>query len=188
MVYLELFLAFLQIGLFGFGGGYAALPLIQNQVVVTHHWLTLREFADVVTLSQMTPGPIAVNASTFVGTRIAGPLGAMIATAGCILPSCLIMFIFALVYKRYQKQTLLKGVMETLRPVVVGLIGSAAVSLILLSFFGTDTFHKITSPDWIAVLLFAASFFALRKWKISPMLLMGCGGVAGLVFYGVLQL
>ena len=78
--------------------------------------------------------------------------------------------------------------METLRPVVVGLIGSAAVSLILLSFFGTDTFHKITSPDWIAVLLFAASFFALRKWKISPMLLMGCGGVAGLVFYGVLQL
>lgn len=90
MIYLELFLSFLQIGLFSFGGGYAAMPLIQGQVVNGHHWLSMTEFTDLITISQMTPGPIAVNSATFVGIRIAGIPGALVATLGCILPSCLI--------------------------------------------------------------------------------------------------
>ena len=90
MIYLKLFLSFLQIGLFSFGGGYAAMPLIQDQVVSQHGWLTMTEFTDLITISQMTPGPIAVNAATFVGSKIAGVPGSVSATCGCILPSCII--------------------------------------------------------------------------------------------------
>ena len=87
MIYLQLFLSFLQIGMFSFGGGYAAMPLIQGQVVTTHGWLTMSEFTDLITISQITPGPIAVNSATFVGLKIAGIPGAVVATVGCILPS-----------------------------------------------------------------------------------------------------
>ena len=87
MIYLQLFWSFFQIGLFSFGGGYAALPLIQTQVVDLHHWLSMSEFMDLITISQMTPGPIAINSATFVGIQIAGPWGAVVSTLGCILPS-----------------------------------------------------------------------------------------------------
>ena len=98
MIYLQLFLSFLQIGLFSFGGGYAAMPLIQGQVVTLHGWLTMSEFTDLITISQMTPGPIAVNSATFVGLKIAGIPGAVVATAGCILPSCIMVTILARLY------------------------------------------------------------------------------------------
>ncbi len=98
MIYLQLFLSFLQIGMFSFGGGYAAMPLIQGQVVTLHGWLTMSEFTDLITISQMTPGPIAVNSATFVGMKIAGIPGAVVATAGCILPSCIIVTILARLY------------------------------------------------------------------------------------------
>ena len=97
MIYLQLFLSFLQIGMFSFGGGYAAMPLIQGQVVTTHGWLTMSEFTDLITISQITPGPIAVNSATFVGLKIAGIPGAVVATVGCILPSCIIVTILAIV-------------------------------------------------------------------------------------------
>ena len=95
MIYLQLFLSFLQIGLFSFGGGYAAMPLIQGQIVDAHGWLTMSEFTDLITISQMTPGPIAVNSATFVGINIAGIPGAIVATIGCILPSCIIVTLLA---------------------------------------------------------------------------------------------
>ena len=95
MTYLQLFLSFLQVGLFSFGGGYAAMPLIQNEEVVRHGWLGLSEFTDLITISQMTPGPIAINSATFVGIKIAGVPGAIVATIGCILPSCIIVTIIA---------------------------------------------------------------------------------------------
>ena len=90
MIYLQLFLSFLQIGLFSFGGGYAAMPLIQEQVTEIHPWLSMSEFTDLITISQMTPGPIAVNGATFIGIKMAGIPGALVATFGCILPSCVI--------------------------------------------------------------------------------------------------
>ena len=93
MVYLMLFLSFLQVGMFSIGGGYAAIPLIQSQVVDVHGWLTMEEFMNLVTIAEMTPGPIAINSATFVGIRIAGLLGAVIATFGCILPSCILVSI-----------------------------------------------------------------------------------------------
>ena len=103
MIYLRLFMSFLQIGLFSFGGGYAALPLIQEQIVELHGWLSQSEFTDLITISQMTPGPIAVNAATFVGIRVAGIPGAVTATLGCIFPSCVIVSILAFLYLKYKK-------------------------------------------------------------------------------------
>ena len=90
MIYLQLFLSFLQVGAFSFGGGYAAMPLIKQQVITAHHWLSVSEFTDLISISQMTPGPIAVNSATFVGIKIAGIPGAICATIGCVLPSCII--------------------------------------------------------------------------------------------------
>lgn len=116
MIYLELFLSFLQIGLFSFGGGYAAMPLIQGQVVNGHHWLSMTEFTDLITISQMTPGPIAVNSATFVGIRIAGIPGALVATLGCILPSCLIVTLIASFYLKYRNLSVFQSVLATLRP------------------------------------------------------------------------
>ena len=108
MIYLELFLSFLQIGALSFGGGYAAMPLIQNQVVSIHGWLTMKEFTDLVTISQMTPGPIAINSATFVGIKIAGIGGAAVATLGCILPSCIIVTLIARLYLKYRTMALLQ--------------------------------------------------------------------------------
>ncbi|MDE6589925.1 MAG: chromate transporter, partial [Oscillospiraceae bacterium] len=98
MTYLELLWSFFQIGLFSIGGGYAAMPLIQHQVVDVHPWLTMTQFADVMTIAEMTPGPIAINSATFVGIQIAGLPGALVATAGCVLPSCVIVMTLAYVY------------------------------------------------------------------------------------------
>ena len=114
MIYLHLFLSFLQIGLFSFGGGYAAMPLIQDQVVTLNHWLSMKEFTDLVTISQMTPGPIAINSATFVGIKIAGIPGAVAATFGCILPSCIIVTIIARLYLKYRNMAALQSVLSTL--------------------------------------------------------------------------
>ena len=108
MICLQLFLAFLQIGAFSFGGGYAAMPLIEEQVISTYHWMTMADFSDLVTIAEMTPGPIAVNAATFVGNQAAGIPGALIATLGVILPSCIFVTVLAWVYKKYRKLSMVQ--------------------------------------------------------------------------------
>ena len=110
MIYLQLFLSFLQVGMFSFGGGYAALPLIQGQVVKAHSWLSMSEFTDLITISQMTPGPIAVNSATFVGEKIAGIPGALCATAGYILPSCIIVTVLQSLSKMAEYGVISEGV------------------------------------------------------------------------------
>lgn len=127
MIYLQLFLAFLRIGAFSFGGGYAAMPLIQEEVVNHYHWISMADFTDLVTISQMTPGPIAINAATFIGLQMAGPLGAVAATLGNVLPSCVVVTIIAIIYTKYRKLSLLQGVLKTLRPAVVALIFTAGL-------------------------------------------------------------
>ena len=112
MLYLQLFWSFFQIGLFSIGGGYAAMPLIQNQVVDLHHWLTLSEFTDLITISQMTPGPIAINSATFVGIRIGGVGGALVSTLGCILPSLIIVMTLAYFYTKYKNIAVIQGVLS----------------------------------------------------------------------------
>ena len=158
MIHLELFWSFFQIGLFSIGGGYAAMPLIQHQVVELHPWLTLEQFSDIITISQMTPGPIAINSATFVGLQLGGLPGALVATAGCVLPSCIIVLTLAYVYYRYRGLSMVQGVLAGLRPAVVAMIASAGVTLVNLSFFGADALPAgLADVDLIAVLLFAAA-------------------------------
>lgn len=180
MVYLKLFWSFFQIGLFSFGGGFAAMPLIQNQVVNIHGWLTLTEFTDLITISEMTPGPIAINSATFVGTQIAGLGGALVSTFGCILPSCIIVSLLAWLYGKYREMVVIKGVLAGLRPTVVALIFSAGLSILVLSFWGQGGFSwDIASIDFIAVILFALGLFLLRKFKPNPIFVMLGSGVIG---------
>ena len=150
MIYWQLLWSFFQIGLFSIGGGYAAMPLIQHQVVEVHPWLTLTEFTDIVTLSQMTPGPIAINSATFVGMRIAGISGALVATAGCVLPSCVIALLLAWVYYRYRSLSVIQGVLGGVRPAVVAMIASAGLSILLLALFGSEVINLslLTCGRW----------------------------------------
>ena len=115
----------MKIGLFSIGGGYAAMPLIQEQAVETHGWLTMTQFADVMTIAEMTPGPIAINAATFVGIQVGGLLGAVIATLGCVLPSCIIVMTLAYVYYRFRGFSMVQGILAGLRPAVIAMIASA---------------------------------------------------------------
>lgn len=172
MTYWQLFWSFLQVGLFSIGGGYAAMPLIQSQVVTGRGWLTLGEFTDLITIAEMTPGPIAVNSATFVGMRIAGIPGALTATFGCILPSCLIVSVLSFLYRKYKTVSAMQGVLESLRPVVVALIAAAGLSILkLVAFSGGEV-------QWLGLGLFALAFFALRKLKWDPILVMVLCGAA----------
>ena len=177
MIYLQLFLSFLQIGMFSFGGGYAAMPLIQGQVVTLHGWLTISEFTDLITISQMTPGPIAVNSATFVGMKIAGIPGAVVATAGCILPSCIIVTILARLYLKYRNLDLLQGVLKSLRPAVVAMIASAGILILKNAFWGSEESIALTGTEWSMVLIFAICVVLLRKTKLNPIWIMVLAGV-----------
>ena len=177
MIYLQLFLSFLQIGMFSFGGGYAAMPLIQGQVVTTHGWLTMSEFTDLITISQITPGPIAVNSATFVGLKIAGIPGAVVATAGCILPSCIIVTILARLYLKYRNLDLLQGVLKSLRPAVVAMIASAGILILKNAFWGSGGTISLTGTEWSMVVIFGICVLLLRKTKLNPVWVMVLAGV-----------
>lgn len=186
MIYLELFWSFFQIGLFSIGGGYAAMPLIQEQVVETHQWLSMTQFADTMTISEMTPGPIAINSATFVGIQVAGIPGALIATVGCVFPSMIIVMLLAFVYYRFKGLTVVQGILAGLRPAIIAMIASAGISLIFLSFWGQQNFPTVLkTPDFISVGLFAVGVFVLRKWKISPIYIMAGCGLVGAVLYSI---
>lgn len=180
MIYLQLFWSFLQIGLFSIGGGYAAMPLIQAQVVQNHAWLNMSEFTDLITIAEMTPGPIAVNSATFVGIRIAGIPGALIATFGCILPSLFIVSLLAFIYYRYKKLSVLQSVLASLRPAVVALIASAGISILLQVALGGQEL-TMANLNFIGLALFAAAFVLLRKFKWNPILVMCLCGAGNLL-------
>ncbi|MBQ1860529.1 MAG: chromate transporter, partial [Clostridia bacterium] len=166
----QLFLSFLQIGLFSIGGGYAAIPLIQNQAVEMHHWLSADQFLDLATIAEMTPGPIAVNAATFVGLQVAGLPGALLATFGCILPSLVIVSLLSYVYSRYRQLPTLQSVLSTLRPAVVALIASAGLRMFLQVVFGRTVLSLPDQVNLIGLMLFAAAFLALRRFHFNPIL------------------
>lgn len=193
MIYLQLFLSFLQIGAFSFGGGYAAMPLIQNQVVQLHPWLSQSEFTDLITISQMTPGPIAVNSATFVGTRIAGVPGALAATIGCVLPSCILVTILAKIYLKYRNLSLLQDILKSLRPAVIAMIAAAGVSILVTAFWGNDisSLHLdtiLSSTNIRAVGIFLLSLILLAKFKMDPIHVMLLSGGAEVVMQLIMKL
>jgi len=180
VTYFQLFLSFLQVGMFSIGGGYAAMPVIQSAVVTNHGWLTMNEFIDLITIAEMTPGPIAVNSATFVGIRIAGIPGALIATFGCILPSCFIVSFLAYIYYRYKSVSTMQSVLLSLRPAVVALIAAAGLSILKMVAFGGKLI-SISNTNWIGISIFVIAFFILRKLKWNPVLVMSLCGISGLV-------
>ena len=184
MILLQLFWSFLQISLFSFGGGYAAMPLIQAQIVTQHGWLGMAEFTDLVTISQMTPGPIAINAATFVGLRVAGLSGALIATLGCILPSLVIVSIMSWAYTKYSASGGMQAVLKCLRPTVVALIAGAALTILKLVVFG-DSGFSLEAIHWGGLILFAAAFIVLRLKKPNPILIMVICGAIGAGMYAL---
>ena len=177
-----LFISFIQVGLFSVGGGYAAIPLIQEQVVENHNLLTMAEFTDLITIAEMTPGPISINSATFVGQRVYGVVGALVCTLGCILPSFIICLTLAYFYYKYRNFSGVQTVLEALRPAVVALIASAGVSILVLALFNTD-FNNIVLGDfrWLEFGLFIGGFIILRKYKLSAIKIILGTGVVGTI-------
>lgn len=173
MIYLQLFLSYLKIGFFGFGGGYAMISLIYNEVVVQNGWLTAEELADVAAISQMTPGPIAINCATYVGYTVTGnALGSLLATIAVCLPSLTLMLLATKFYFKLRDNRQFKGAMSGMQPMMIGLILSSALML-----FGDSTFI-----DWKSWIIFAACFVASVR-KVNPILLIVISAVAGIVLY-----
>ena len=162
------------------------MPLIQNQAIDIHSWLTMTQFADIMTIAEMTPGPIAINSATFVGIQVAGLPGAVIATVGCVFPSCVIVMTLAYIYYRFRGLNIVQGVLAGLRPAVIAMIASAGISLLILAVYGQRALPAdLTSFDVIAVVIFAAGFIVLRKWKPNPLWVMAASGAAGIILYAL---
>ena len=181
MILLELFWNFFQIGLFTVGGGYASLPLIQSRIVDVNGWMTLNEFTDLIAISQMTPGPIGINAATFVGTRVAGIPGALAATIGNVTPAVIMISILAYIYNKYGQLRFIKGVLGALRPVVVALIASAAVTILLLAVTDANQVFNWTSAILLAVV--ALGVFIMQKYKWNSLVMMLVTGAAAALLY-----
>lgn len=193
---LQLAWTFFLVGAFTFGGGYAMLSLIQTQVVVAHQWLSESVFTDIVAISQMTPGPIGINAATYTGYSVLyeatgqqwmGICGSAVATLALMLPSFIIVLLIVKFYTRFRKSTLFEGTMGWLRPTVVGLIGAAAVILVVRTGWNgcVPEFSLIRENiiDWKSWLLLGAAFAASYWKKVNPILIILCGAVLGLVLY-----
>lgn len=182
MLYLQLFYTFFKIGLFGFGGGYAMLSMIQGEVVTRYGWLTSQEFTDIVAISQMTPGPIGINSATYVGFTATGSVwGSIIATLAVVLPSFILMLAISKFFLKYQKHPVVEAVFSGLRPAVAGLLASAALVLMNAENFSSpkeDMYSFI-----ISCLIFLVAFVGTRKYKINPILMIVACGIAGLILY-----
>lgn len=184
MIYIRLFFAFFQIGLFSFGGGYAAVPLIQHQIFETNHWLEMSQFADLITIAEMTPGPIAINSATFVGQQIAGIPGAIVCTLGCVFPSFVIVLLLSFLYMKYRNLKTMQGILTGLRPAIVAMIASAALSLFVLALFNSSlSDFKLENFRVIEGVLFCISLFLIRKYKVGPIKIIFGSGIIGTIIY-----
>ena len=168
MIYLELFWSFFQVGLFSIGGGYGGYAFDSKPSRGHSPLLTMTGFADIITTAEITPGPIAVNAATFVGIQVAGLPGALIATIGCIFPSCVIVMALAYMSYRFRGLSVMQGILAGLHPAVIAMIASAGISLVCMALYGQRTFPAdLGNMDLIAVAIFLVGFVILRKWKPS---------------------
>ena len=174
MIYWQLILVYLKIGMFGFGGGYAMLSLIQYEVVDHHHWLTLQQFTDVVAISQMTPGPIGINSATYVGYAVTQSVwGAVVATFAVCLPSFILVLLISYFFVKCKDNKYIKAAMSGLLPMSVSLIAAAALLLM----------NKENFIDYKSILIFAAAFGVTWKWHLHPILLIILAGIAGFLLY-----
>lgn len=194
MIILRLFIIFFKIGLFTFGGGYAMIPMIQEKIS-RYGWMTAAEFADILAIAEMTPGPIAVNAATFVGYKAGGLVGGLFATIGVILPSLILGIIVAKFFFRFAGHPVLEGVFYGIRPVVVALVVMALISVSQTSIFkcsidGSWVAEMLKSPltyiDIPSVFIMLSSLFAMLKLKIHPIIALLSSAAAGIVIFYII--
>ena len=188
MIYLYLFITFFEIGLFGFGGGYGMLSLIQNETVEHWHWLTTAQFTDIVAVSQMTPGPIGINSATYCGYLACSNagygvgmsvLGSTVATFALVLPSLVLMILISRLFMRYMKTAAVQSIFTGLRPAVVGLLAAATLLLCTKENFSTPSENPW--QFWISVFLFVVTFIGTKVFKINPIKMILMAGFAGLL-------
>ena len=185
MELLKIFFCFFEIGLFSFGGGYAAVPLIQSMVVERYHWLTVNEFINLITIAEMTPGPIVINAATFVGMKIDGFLEAVVSTLGSVVPSLIIVLLLSWLYKQYKDLDIVRRILKRIRPLVVAMILSAGFSILVMALFKANDYQTINLDNIqvIEVVIFAASLFLMRRYKINPIMIIFGSGLVGTLSY-----
>ncbi len=171
-ILINLFLTFLRVGALGFGGGFAAIPLIQSEVVTTYGWITSQEFANIMAVASMTPGPIAINSATYVGFKIYGVIGGLIATFGVVLVSFILIGIIAGIMTKFSKNKYVNSVLEVLRPVIIALILVAAINTGQTAFF-----------DYREVIIFVVALGLLLKTKLHPIALITSFGLLGAFIY-----
>ena len=188
MIYLELFYTFFIIGLFGFGGGYGMLSLIQTETVVHHAWLSSAEFTNIVAISQMTPGPVGINSATYCGyaavhnagyNGLMAVLGSATATFALVLPSLILMILISKMFMKYMNTPTVKSIFTGLRPAVVGLLGAATLLLCNKENFGSPT-----ESVWqfsVSVVLFLVTFIGTMKYKVNPIRMICYAALAGLI-------
>ena len=191
MIFLELFLAFLKIGLISFGGGYGMIPLIREEVI-SNALLTEERFLDFVAVSEATPGPIAVNMATFVGSSQGGALGAFVATLGVVLPSFVIILLIAALARTFLNRPGVRAALSGIRPTVVGLVLATGVTMLLTVLFSFSSMQDGFSPDFRAIVILAILLVIrlilprLKVKKVSPMFLIVISAFLGILFYGIL--
>jgi len=185
MELLRLAFCFFRIGLLSFGGGYSVLPLIEQYVVLENRWLTPEQFTDIITLSEVTPGPVALNAASFTGFMTAGFPGAVSATIGCVLPSLILVSVLAVIYVRHRNGMVLPRVLAMLRPAVCAVIFSSFFTIALSAFFGVPQLSEIAEGtlDPISLGLFLAAVLLLGNRKIHPVSVIFGAGLLGLLLY-----
>ncbi len=186
MIYLNLFLAYLQIGLFSIGGGHASIPVAQSVVVDNRGWLSLEEFTSMITISEMTPGPFGINSATYVGLKVGGVLGGIIATVSFLIPSIIICLSLYMIVRRFSKAKFIGGLMQGIRPAVSGLIASAGLTIGMLAILGGSTLTVLKtglSFDVTAAILAALAFLATKKFKVNPVVVILVSGALGALAY-----
>ena len=179
MILLQLFVSYLKIGFFGFGGGYAMLSLIHSEVVVRNAWLTNGEFSDIVAISQMTPGPIAINSATYIGYEVAGVWGSLVATVAVCLPALTLMMLITRFFLRLRNNRFMAGAIAGMRPVVIGMIAAAALMLIFPDSDEGRSF--IDAWSWV---IFSVTLLC-SALKVNPIVLIVLSAVVGIVIYGL---
>lgn len=175
MLLLKLYLAFLKIGTFGFGGGYAMLPLIRREIVDNNAWLSQTDFMDIIGISQMTPGPIAINAATFVGFKTGGILGSVLSTLGVVTTSFILISFANYFFNKFKNSKILANALKGMRPALIGLIISVFITLSYESY-----------RDLYSLIIAAIIGFLLYKTKIHPILIIVIAALLGILFYGMI--
>lgn len=191
-MYLELFITFFKIGLFTIGGGYAMIPLIQQEVVA-HGWLTLLELTDFIAVAESTPGPFAVNIATFVGMEMGGLPGAMVTTTAVVLPSFIIILFIAKAFTNFQQNKWVQGTLYGMRPVVIGLIAAAVLLLMSTGFIGEGAeIHSVgdffASLQYLEIIIFIIGSFFYFRFKLHPIKLILISAGLGMLFFGVVPM